>query len=370
MDRERNIMKTVSRTLRTLATRRMRFTFDKVPFSYGGMSRTRVWNWFLAETCAVLKPSRVFAHPTLIQVEPSSVCNLRCPLCYVVTEKREAGFMKLGDFKGLIEEVCDYAQLLHLWGWGEPFLNRDIFPMIGFARDRGMRVITSTNGHFFEDEENVDLLIDSGLDVLIFALDGADEETYARYREKGDFHRALSGLRRLLRRRDERGVSHPLVNLRMVVSKENESQVTRMKDLAREVRADMLSLKTMIAHGDEERWQEMLPADHAYRRYEYDHKGMPIKKKNSCKRMWNHPAVLYDGTVIACDYFTGRELSLGNVFAADGSRFEEIWFGEAYRRLRTRYLKGDHSGLRCEGCSRNYRDADGFVSHAFSFREA
>jgi MoaA/NifB/PqqE/SkfB family radical SAM enzyme len=63
---------------------------------------------------------------------------------------------------------------LHFCGWGEPFLNKDLFSMIRYAKDKGIKIITSTNGHFFE---NVDKLLDTGLDVLIFALNGVDKET-------------------------------------------------------------------------------------------------------------------------------------------------------------------------------------------------
>jgi MoaA/NifB/PqqE/SkfB family radical SAM enzyme len=360
-------MKKNLKTLETLATRRLVLIFDKVDFTYTSLSWRRLWNWFLAELSCLLKPERVWAYPTHLQIEPVSGCNLRCPLCYISTQNIPQGFLKLDDFRKLIEEVGDHILFLHFWGWGEPFLNKDIFPMIRFAKEKGIKIITSTNGHFFEKEENVDRLIDSELDVLIFALDGVDKETYEKYRQKGDFDKALRGLRLLLRRREERGAALPRLNLRMVVTRDNEDQVSHMKSLAQEIGVDLLTLKTLCSHGNIAMWEELLPHNPGYRRYEYDDKGKPIRKKNPCKKMWNHPTVYHDGTVVACDYHTTQELSLGNVFANNGRGFGHVWFGKAFRQLRTRFLKGEYSGLRCENCSLNFVDVDRYVSHAFKF---
>ncbi len=54
--------------------------------------------------------------------------------------------------------------------------------MARYAHDRGIKIINSTNAHFFQNRENIDRLIDSRLDVLIIALDGVDPDTYEQYR--------------------------------------------------------------------------------------------------------------------------------------------------------------------------------------------
>ncbi len=360
-------MKKVLKALETLATGRLVLTFDKVDFTYSHLSWKRLANWFLVELSYLLKSERVWAYPTHIQIEPTNVCNLRCPLCHSVTDNKPRGLLNFDDFKKLIDEVGDYLLFLHFWGWGEPFLNKDFFSMIRFAKDKGIKIITSTNGHFFEDQDNIARLIDSGLDVLIFALDGVDQETYGKYRRKGDFDKALRGLRLLLQRREERGVSLPLINLRMLVTRDNEEQVSQMRSLAKKIGVDVLTLKTLCSFDDEAEGEKLLSRNREYRRFDYDDEGQPVRKKNPCKKMWNHPTVYRDGTVVPCDYYTGQELSLGNVFTNDGRGFRSVWFGKDFRQLRARFLKGKCFGLRCEGCSLNFADVDRCVSHIFDF---
>jgi MoaA/NifB/PqqE/SkfB family radical SAM enzyme len=263
---------------------------------------------------------------------------------------------------------------LHFWGWGEPFMNKDIYRMIRYAREKGLKVITSTNGHFLSSEEDIDSLIGSGLDAIIFAMDGADRETYEKFRRRGDFDKMLDNLRLLVKRRMEKGAGSPAINLRMVVTKENEDQISRMREFAASVGVDMLSLKTLGSHDDETLWNESIPRNYEYRRYEYDDAGEAIRKRNTCKRMWHHPFIYCDGTVALCCYHLAGEVPVGNAFASNGDGFSKVWFGQEYRRARAGFMAfrggNGHSGPeRCRTCNTNYTNNWDYVSHAFYLRD-
>jgi radical SAM protein with 4Fe4S-binding SPASM domain len=357
------------KTLKVLATRRLVVTFDKIDFTYNRLSYRRLANWLLAELSYTAGSTRAWAYPTHLQIEPSNTCNLRCPVCHVVTDDKPRGLLSLEDFQRVIDEVGEYLLFLHFWGWGEPFMNRDFLSMIRYAKDKGIQIITSTNGHFFENEKRADQLIDSGLDVLIFALDGVDRATYEKYRRRGDFDKAVAGLRRLVERKKERGSAVPRLNLRMLVTRDNEDQVPSMRDLAREIGVDVLTLKTVNSFDRESEGRKLIPENPAYRRFEYDSTGRPVQTANTCKKLWNHPTLYRDGEVVACDYFTGTELSLGNAFNGDRPGFRQVWFGEDFRSLRRRFLSSGRAELRCGDCSLNYAGVERCVSHAFHFQE-
>jgi MoaA/NifB/PqqE/SkfB family radical SAM enzyme len=360
-------MKRIARIIRTLLTRKLVLTFDKVDFVYERLSFKRLKNWLLAELSYCLKIGNPLAYPTHIQIEPSGLCNLRCPLCHIVTEEGSGGLLTMDNFKRIIDEVGEYALFLHFWGWGEPFINKDIYSMIRYAKDKGLKVISSTNGHFFDSQENVDCLIDSGLDALIFALDGADRQTYETYRREGDFDKALKGLLFLLERRRQRGCSLPLVNLRMLVTRNNEDQVPRVRQMAKDMGVDLFTLKTLCSFDNKAAWDSMVPCLAEYRRFEYDKNGVPIMIENPCKKPWNHPTVYYDGRVVLCDYHTRRELTMGNSFSNSTKAFWEVWSGQEFRNLRLRFAKKDRAGLRCNDCSLNYADVDRCTSHALRY---
>jgi MoaA/NifB/PqqE/SkfB family radical SAM enzyme len=158
----------------------------------------------------------------------------------------------------------------------------------------------------------------------------------------------------------------------MVVTSGNEEQIPQMRELAEDIGVDVFSLKTLGSHDNDELWERSLPRDHAYRRFTYDADGHAIRKKNRCKRMWNHPVVYHDGTATVCCYHLLEEMPLGNVFEAEAGGFSRLWFGPEYRGVRTSFLgmlKGrDPSPLRCATCNVNYTTSSDYVSHAYRLR--
>jgi|WetSurSiteA1Bulk_404760.scaffolds.fasta_scaffold15925_1 radical SAM protein with 4Fe4S-binding SPASM domain len=361
------MIKRIFGALKTVISRRLVFKFDGVEFTYSNLSLKRLKNWFLTELAYTLKSDRVWALPTHLQVEPTSLCNLRCPVCHVVTDNKPRGNLDFVRFREIIDEVGDYILLINLWGWGEPFMNSDTFEMIRYAENKGIKVITSTNGHFFESKKDVDRLIDSSLSVLIFALDATDKETYNKYRHGGNFDRVLRGLELLMLRRKERGALLPRVNLRMLVTRYNEDQIHQMKELAQRIGVDILTFKTLNVFDNEADGESLIPWNKEYRRFQYDDMGRPIQIGNTCKKLWNHPVIYRDGIVVPCDYHTGHELALGNVFN-NGRSFTNIWFGKEYRRLRARFVRGDTAGFRCDSCALNFAPLDRCVPTVIRFR--
>ncbi len=359
-------MNKIGKMLRTLATRRLVFTFDKMEFTIDGMPRKRLFNWLVAELTSVLKTRNAWAYPTHLQIEPTTNCNLKCPLCNVVTDTdRPMGELSLDRFRKIIDEIADYLLLLQLWGWRAPLMNRDIFSMIKYAKSKGIKVITSTNGHFLEQVEILDMLLNSGLDYLIFALDGLDSKTYQTYRAGGDLDRAVKGLHALVRRKKQRDVSRPFINLRMLLSRDNENQIDRMKMFAKETGVDYFSLITMSPiNSDRGEWKKRLPLNPEYCRAEFDKDGEMIKKKNRCKRLWNHPFIYHNGAVYSCEYHTSSEPPLGNFFDNGQAGFRQVWFGKSYNQFRTDFADSRKSA-KCMHCPRCYADAEQNVCHIF-----
>jgi len=273
--------------------------------------------------------------------------------------------MSFDNFKGLIDEIGDYLLFLHFWGWGEPFLNSDFCRMIKYAKSKGIKIITSTNGHFFTDETKIDDLLDSDLDVLVFALDGTDKETYEKYRAKGDFDKVIAGLKRLVERKKIRNKSLPRINLRTLATIDNEDQIPKIKALAEQIGVDLYSIKTAALNcGDEVQLRNRIPKNREYCREKFDAEGNPIRKINRCKRLWNHPFVLQDGTIIRCDYNTTQLIIHGNVFK-EGENFSKIWYGESFKRARKEFIE---RRVLCGACIRNYTDADKNVSHIYQIK--
>ena len=100
---------------------------------------------------------------------------------------------------------------------------------------------TSTNGLAFT-EEKVRQLARSGIDEVTFSIDGSSQENYVKYRQRGNFDKAIANLRFLLDERAKTGSDLPFVNWRYILFKWNDSdeEMGRARELAREFGVDRL----------------------------------------------------------------------------------------------------------------------------------
>ena len=115
--------------------------------------------------------------PMTISFEPTTACNLRCPECpsglRIFT--RETGNLKEDFFRATIDDLYKDLMYLIFYFQGEPYINPKFLDMVKYASDKGIYTITSTNGHFLNDD-NARKTIESGLDRLIISVDGTTQE--------------------------------------------------------------------------------------------------------------------------------------------------------------------------------------------------
>ena len=165
---------------------------------------------------------RPLGRPTVLQVEPTSRCNLRCPACPSTAGLgRPRGDLDPALFSRVVADLDDALLLVLFWDWGEPFLNPQASEMIRRARDAGARVVASTNAHALADQALARRVVESGLDVLVVSVDGITQESYGRYRAGGSLASALAGLGNVVAEKRRLRSTTPLVNLRFIVMQHN-----------------------------------------------------------------------------------------------------------------------------------------------------
>ncbi len=95
-----------------------------------------------------------WGRPLLAMIEPTSLCNLKCPLCPSGNGSltRERARLDFDTFKTIIDRLPDSIRMLQLWNQGEPFIVRELPEMIRYAKRRDVYIVTSTNGHYFRKD--------------------------------------------------------------------------------------------------------------------------------------------------------------------------------------------------------------------------
>ncbi len=361
----KSLLSKLVKAARAVVTRRLVIESDAIPFEFENVPLRKLLNWLLVEASVYVKPDRPWGWPTHLQIEPSSLCNLRCTLCPVTTgldRQGPPGNMDIEQYKRLLDEIGDYLFLIIMWDWGEPFVNPNIYDMIAYAENKGISVVSSSNGHAFARQENARRLVETGIDSIIVAVDGVDQESYEHYRQGGRLDTVLQGIRNLVAEKAALASTTPLINMRTVVSSRNESQIPQLIELGKSLGVDVVSFKTLNPHyeaagtrdveAEKEFRNKFLPKNGRYLRFEYAGEGLErIKRIPPCKNLWIIATIHQDGKVISCTFDHDETIPLGDL---NQSSFRDVWTGESYRRLRHQFRRDWQQIQICRDCSYAY----------------
>ena len=328
------------------------FRVEKVPYK-------KYDNW-LKMRKHLINTSDFTTHgfPYILQIEPTSFCNVSCDLCPAAVNRNELHrpprHMRFNEFKRLIDDVEDYLLYIILWDWGEPFMNPELPDMISYASSKGIKIITSTNGTNLHDQALMEVTLNSGLSALIVAVDSLENKPYTGFRKGLRIEKVIDGLKKLVALKKQLKAD-TLINLRMVIMKGNEHELPAIRRLAKKLKVDRFSVKTCnLTHRFSfTNYPELIPDNPKCRRYVYQEGSYePVRIKAQCSVIWYMGFVHSDGDVVACGYdYTGKQLKAGNIFEKS---FTQIWNGPEYQKLRRKIYHEKGPDFMCRECYVNF----------------
>ncbi|MBI9068074.1 MAG: radical SAM protein [Salinivirgaceae bacterium] len=252
--------------------------------------------------------------PESLSIEPTNLCNLKCPECpsgnNLMTRSRL--FLSDENYKKSISEFAPWLSNLILYFQGEPFMHPKIYDFIALATQKNIYTTTSTNGQFLS-KENCEKIVKSGLKRLIVSIDGTDQNTYEKYRVGGSFNLVVSGIQNLVEAKQTLNKHTPYVIVQFVVFKTNEHQIDDIKKLCKKLTVD-LTLKTAQID-DFLNGNELLPKNQKLSRYARDKNDkFHLKRKQNfkCWRVWNGSVISADNKLLPCCFDKNAEHSYGS----------------------------------------------------------
>ena len=309
---------------------------------------------------ALLNRPVIWGTPAVLTIEPTNTCNLRCPLCTTGSGEmtRDNGQMSLDTFQNILDKMGEDIFFLLLYHQGEPYINKHFLKFVELAKAKNIYCTTSTNAHFITDDV-IHATIDSGLDSMIVSLDGVTQETYAKYRVKGNINKVVPTLKRFMEIKRERRSKTPLIALQFLVMKHNEHELPAVRKLAKELKVDRLLIKNIEVRSLEEA-KTWLPLNDKYRRYDFSGQTYEVKnnQKKSCPRPWLSTLINWDGSVVPCCFDKNARYEMGNI-NADYS-FQEIWKNASYTDFREKLTLDRKSIDICRNCNQGFGS---FIPH-------
>jgi radical SAM protein with 4Fe4S-binding SPASM domain len=143
--------------------------------------------------------SEEIKYPVLSEIALTYRCNNACRFCYAYSPYRDTGEMTTEEVKRVIDIIVDDAKVPSLsFTGGEPTLREDLFELIAYGREKGLRVNLITNGRRCGNKDFVQKLVDAGLNSAQVSIEGPDAETHDYIvGAKGAFGQMVQGVKNL-----------------------------------------------------------------------------------------------------------------------------------------------------------------------------
>ncbi len=183
--------------------------------------------------------------PTNLNLELTDLCNVKCRFCGQAETPKVHGFqankfMKWEVWKASIDGLADYPDEVDLCPhWlGEPTLHPEFSRFVRYAFDNnaGNRLFRHfklhTNGTLLDDERietildcaNRDDMAEDTFGFVHFSVDAYTPEVYHRLKKYDYGAKVYRNIRRLIERREERGLRWPYVTNAFIVTPENRHE--------------------------------------------------------------------------------------------------------------------------------------------------
>jgi hypothetical protein len=195
------------------------------------------------------RPLDAGPQPNRIFIECTAACNISClEACCApetgITRTRQAGMLDFEVFRRVVDETGPGLVRIDFFNYGETFLHKRAVEMCEYIKARFPHIYlyTSTNGLALK-EDSARRLVHSGIDEVTFSIDGASQESYGRYRQRGRFDVALANLKTMVDEKRSSGRDLPFLNWRYILFTWNDSdeEMNRARALAADIGVDRLA---------------------------------------------------------------------------------------------------------------------------------
>lgn len=165
------------------------------------------------------KSQTVSDYPLLVDIELSSVCNLRCPMCYTISELfKEQVNTKLMDWDlycRIIDEIGGKVPALRLSLRGEATLHKRFVETIRYAKERGIGEVSFLTHGGKLDEAFFAEIVEAGVDWITISIDGLGEQ-YEAVRKPLKFEEQLARIKAMKAYKEARGLKRPVIKVQSI----------------------------------------------------------------------------------------------------------------------------------------------------------
>jgi radical SAM protein with 4Fe4S-binding SPASM domain len=234
-------------------------------------------------------------------------------------------------------------------GLGEPLFDHQVISRLKAFKDMGLRVRFYTNASLLSEEKSRQM-VELGLDEMNISFNGTNPEQYRKVMGL-DFVRTRENIERLLEIRKEKHSSLPVIQVSLVLLKENEKDINSHRQNW-QGRVD--SVTVSLAH----QWGGGVRIENTASWISGENWKLKIKNSDRvypCRSLWHTFVLDAEGNFVLCCRDFESRFVLGNILTHS---FEQIVQSPLLQEFRQKHLRFDEKNLPeiCCFCNFPYQD--------------
>ena len=193
---------------------------------------------------------------------------------------------------------------VELSNYGEIFLNPDFMEILKYSHEKGIK-LTAHNGVNLNDvkDEVMEGLVKYQFRSLICSIDGASQETYVKYRVRGNFEKVINNIKKINVLKAKYNSQYPKLCWLFIIFGHNEHEIEKAKKLAGELNMEFKHKLSWDSDFSPIKNPEVVKKQTGMEvtsREEYLHRYNEDYMKGICRQLWETPQVNWNGKLLGC----------------------------------------------------------------------
>lgn len=297
----------------------------------------------------IVRKPIILGEPFAISLEPTTICDLKCPECPTGLGilKRPRGTLSDETFQKFENSLSPNTFYINLYLQGEPLLHPKITHFTKRLSTKKLFTVISTNAQLINEKVAENIVL-SGLSKIIIGLDGLTQESYSTYRKSGSVDKVFRAIELLKNARIKQKSKTPIISLQFIVFKHNQHEITQALQL-KNSGVDEVLLKTpqFISNGQ----SKIKPSTKKkLTRYVPNFGNLILKRKsfNHCWKVWSSMVFSWNGQMFPCCFDKDGEYVIGDI---NSNSTSFIWNSKEFNSLRKTILEKKDSISMCTNCT-------------------
>lgn len=276
------------------------------------------------------KNQYVSEYPLNVDIELSTICNLKCPMCFRAEaqfkDKVSTQLMSMELFTKIVDEIAGKVPAVRLSLRGESTLHPEFISCIQYCKSKGIQEVSFLTNASKLSEEYFIQIAEAGADWITISIDGVDKE-YENIRKPLKFEDTLKKIKDIHKIKEERGWKRPVIKIQSIWPAIRENPSEYYNTFAPYV--DLIAFNPLLDYSLKE--EDIIYEDYVI-----------------CPQQYQRLIIGSDGNALLCTNDENGKYILGD---ANNESVYSLWHGDRINKVRELQKRGAFKDVEiCRTC--------------------